>query len=179
MNLNPSVMLGIVLIGAASLVGYNWIFLPKYAEVDRIETQMGIERETQQAQAEVAATLKELEDLRKRLPPDDDASWLTREVLEIAQKAAIQVSHIQQQPMQTYQGFIRYSLKLSFSATYHTVGKFTDALERDEHFFRIERLSVKREQDAGDPPMIEMVLSTIYVPAVIASPSRAMGNPSS
>ncbi len=166
-NFKLPIILSAIIIGAAGLFGYNMIYMPKQAQVAEIRAKIAQERQTQEAQAELAILLRQFEDNRKRLPPEADSAWFTRKILDVVQESGIQLANISQQPSQVYQGFTHYSVNLSFAASYHALGKFLDEIERADSFFRIERIAVASPMSVGSNPQIELVLGTIYVPPAI------------
>jgi Tfp pilus assembly protein PilO len=168
-------MLLVVLIGVAlaGLFGYHVIYAPQQEQVRLIEAQRAQELANQQAQGEVAALLLEIERYRRQLAPEPDASWLAREVVAIGQAAGVQLNTISQQAPQQVQSdpsFIRLSVGLEFSATYHQVGTFLDHIERSDYFIRAEQLQVNSESSGG-PATVGMTLTTFYLPPLAQGPA--------
>lgn len=160
----PIVMIGVAVIG---LFGYHNIRARQQRLLGVIRHQIGQEEVNQQAQAEVAALLLQIEDYRKRLPPGPDPSWLVREAVAISEQAGINLAVINQEPATPIPPhFTRVAVNLQFRASYHRLGEFLDLLERSRRFIRVERVDfapVSGHDYAGEGT-VRLLLSTVYVP---------------
>ena len=172
--MKPTLLIGIVEVALAGFLGYNAIYLPKQREVARSHAQQGEERTHQQTQAEVAAYLQQIERYRKRLPPEPDPAWLVRGLVDLAQEPGVQLTSIIQEDPQSVGQFTRVAVQLQVSATYHELGTFLDAVERSDHFMRVDRLDIQQQGSPGRPA-IQLTFSTLYVPPLMAAPANAGG----
>jgi Tfp pilus assembly protein PilO len=161
-TIKPPVIIGAIIVGVAGFIGYNMMYLPKQQQIEQIQGLIAQEKQTQQAQAEVAALIKDFEDLRRRLPPEPDPSWITRQVLDLAKDAGIQVENISQVAPQTFQGFTHFAIDLKVTAGYHALGAFLDALERSDVFFRVEKITMKPDAGSDGPLDVALILGTVY-----------------
>ena len=167
--MNQTLLLGLIGVALAGLFGYHGIYASKQEQVRVIQAQITEEQANQQAQARVAGSLQELEQHRKRLAPEPDTSWLVREVVALSKRAGVQLTTINQDVPQAFQKFTRLSVSLQFAASYHQVGSFLDELERSERFFHIDRLEITHPAEEEQPPAIQLVVSTLYVPPATTS----------
>ena len=165
--MKPTLLLAIIGVAIAGFFGYHGIYVRQQAQVRLIHTQIEQERANQQARADVAALLQELEQYRKRLPPEPDPSWLIREAVALGDHAGVQLTTLTQEAPQPLAQFTRLSVTLQLRASYHQLGSFLDQLEHSDHYVRIETLDISRpQQDEGDQASVKLVLSTVYLPPV-------------
>jgi len=172
--MKPTFLIGIVEVALAAFLGYNMVYRPQQREVQRVRAQQGEERTHQQTQTEIAAYLQQIERYRKRLPPEPDPAWLVRELVELAREPGVQLTSITQEDPQSVGQFTRVAVQLQVSATYHQLGTFLDAIERSDHFLRVDRLDIQ-QQGSTDRPTIQLTFSTLYVPPLLAAPANAGG----
>jgi Tfp pilus assembly protein PilO len=168
--MKEALLLGGIGIASVVLIGYNFVYVPQQNQVKLIQAQVTQEQTNQATQAEVAALLLQVERYRKRLPEEPDPSWLTREVVALAQKSGVQLTFINQEPSQSFEQFTRLAVNLQFHASYHRLGSFIDEIERSEHFIRVEQLIVS-PSEKEDSAAIQLILSTLFVPPVVANSS--------
>ncbi len=173
--MNQTLLLGLIGVVLAGLFGYHGIYAPKQKQVRVIQTQITDEQTNQQAQANVAGLLKQVEQYRDRLAPEPDTSWLAREVVALSKGVGVQLSAINQDAPQAVKKFTRLSISLQFSASYHQVGQFLDALERSDRFLHVDRLDMGRPAEDGKSAIVRLTVSTFYVPPV-AKMAAASGN---
>ena len=170
--MKPTLLIGIVEVALAGFLGYNMLYLPKQREVQRVRAQQGEERTHQQTQTEVAAYLQQIERYRKRLPPEPDPAWLVRELVDLAKEPGVQLTSISQDEPQSLGQFTRLAVRLQLSATYHQLGSFLDAVERSDHFMRVDRLDIQ-QQGSTDRPAIQLTFSTLYVSPLTTAAANA------
>ena len=146
-------------------IGYNYVHAPQQRQVRLIHTQIAQEQQLQRTQAEVADLLLQIDRYRKRLPEEPDPSWIVRDLVTLAQQAGIQLTSITQEaPQPSAQQLTRVAVAVQFSASYHQLGTFLDAIERSKRFIRVERLNIARVDPAASHAPIQLVLSTMYFP---------------
>ena len=165
----PTLLLGIIAVAIVCSIAYTSIYVPAQQQVQLIQTQKTKERASQRTQADVAALLKTIEAYRKRLPSEGDPSWLVRETVALAQKAGVEISSINQEDPQKFSGFTRLAVNLQFTASYHQLGAFLDAIEHGDHFIRVDRIGLSRSNSRSGEGMasIKLAFSTIYLPPVL------------
>ena len=166
-----SLLVGLIGLAAAGFVGYNFIYEPQQAQVHLIQAQIAEEQVHQQTQAEVTNLLQEVDQYRARLPQTTDPSWLVRELVALAQKAGVQLTTINQDSPQAYEPFTRLGATLQFSASYHQLGTFLDAIERSERFIRVERVHLGASDGAHGAAAVEIACSTLFLPPVLPAAS--------
>lgn len=132
-----------------------------------VEAQIANERSTQASQAETAATLRQIEQYRKRLPNEPSPSWLVTEVMSLGERLGLQLSAIAQEPPQESQQFTRLAVTLEFSASYHDLGVFLDRLEQSGSFIRVEHLDVTPPKEPRGKASVQLTLSTVYLPPLL------------
>jgi len=152
------------------MIGYNYAYVPQQRQARLIQTQIANEQQQQRTQAEVADILQHIERYRKRLPEDADPSWIVREVVPLAQAAGIQLTSITQQPLNGTPQFTRLAVEVQFTASYHQLGAFIDAIERSKRFMRVERLNVARAESATYAVPVQLTLGTLYLPPLTVKP---------
>jgi len=158
-------LLSAIIVGMASAVGYNYIYLPNQGRVSAIQAKIEEERVTQQSQLEVGALLDEYDGYRKRLPKAPDTSWLVQQAVTLSEQAGIQLEAITQGNPQPSPPFTLITITLEFSASYHELGTFIDLIERAPHFLQVERLDIGlQQQDTGQgKPVMKMDLGTLSI----------------
>jgi len=149
------------------IIGYNYVYGPQQRQGRLIQTQIAKEQQQQRTQAEVADVLQRIERYRKRLPEDADPSWIVRELVPLAQQTGIQLTSITQQPPHTTPQFTRLTVDVQFTASYHQLGAFIDAIERSKRFIRVERLNVARGELTTQHVPVQLALSTVYLPPLV------------
>jgi len=167
----PAVVVGAVGIALAGVFGYYRIHVSQQEQVRLIREQIAQERADQQAQGEVAVLLEQVEALRKQLAPEPTPSWLAREVVRVAEESGLRVVTIGQDAPNAYQQLTHLSVNLQLTASYHQLGGFIDALERADHFIRVDRLTVNPSRNASGPDQasVRLVVSTYYLPPTAAT----------
>jgi Tfp pilus assembly protein PilO len=161
----PAFLAGVIGVAIALGVGYHAVYVPHQRQGSLIRTQIAVEQNNQQMQAEVASLLRELDAYRVRLPQEPDPSWLAREVVKLAEEAGVPLLAISQEPPQAHGQFTRLGVTLQISATYHQLGSLLDAIEQSERFIQVERMTVSRAED-GKPASIDLTLGTLALQAV-------------
>jgi Tfp pilus assembly protein PilO len=142
--------------------------VPQQRRVSLIQAQVAQEQATQEMQQAVAALLDDLEAQRRQLPQEPDPSWLVREVVAVAQQSGVQLTTITQEPVQPFDQYTRLGVTLQLNASYHQLGAFLDELERSPAFIRVERIGLTRGVEDDKPAVIQVRLSTVYVPPLLA-----------
>lgn len=166
----PPLLIGVIGVALTAILGYNSIYGPFQRQVGLIRTQLTEEQTTQRTQAEVAALFQQVEQHRKRLSQEPEPSWLVREVMALSQKAGVQLTSINQEPLSPTEQFTRLTVTLQVSASYHQFGAFLDELEHSDRFIQVDRVRMSRFQQIG-PVGIEVTLSTLYLPPVLNAAS--------
>lgn len=164
MKINNSLVTSAVVLVVGAPVGYN-LWTKNQESVRLVQARIAEERSTQQAQVELAATLRRIEQYRKRLAPEPNPSWLVNEVLAMGEQAGLQVTTISQEVPQELPQFTRLAVDLEFTTSYHQLGTFLSRIEGADRFFiRVESLDVTPLRDTGGPVSVRLVLSTVYMP---------------
>ena len=159
---------GVVL---ATLIGYNFIYVPQQKQAHLIHAQVAQEEANQRTASEVAVVLREVEQYRQRLHNEADPSWLAREVVDLAEKAGVQLTTITQETPQKLEQFTRLSISVQFNGSYHELGAFLDLLERSNHFVQVDHLLLSRP-GTQTQASIQLVLSTLYLPPLMGEPAK-------
>lgn len=162
--MKPPLVLAVIGLALTGLFGYHGIHARQQERVHLIQTQAAQEQTKRQSQHDVAALLEQVEQYRKRLPPEPEASWLVREVVALGHKAGLELATISPESPQQFQQFTRLGVSVQFEATYHQLGEFLDYIERSDSYIRAERLVLSRPREDGVPASVSLVLSTIYLP---------------
>ncbi len=166
--MKATVLIGVMSVAVAAPIGYNMV-KGYQAQVRLIHTKITQEQATQQAQADVAAMLRQLERYRTQLPSEPNLSGLVADAVTLGEQAGLQLTTIEQEPPQAFQYFTRLAVTFKFTVSYHQLGTFLDLIERSDRFMRVERLLVNSSPSAqrGGAAAVEMTLSTVYFPPVL------------
>lgn len=162
--MRPALLLGIIGVAGAAFFGYHRINGDQQEQVRLIRAQIAQEEADQRAQADAAALLNRVAEYRKRLPQEPDPSWLVTHVTALAKKTGIQFTTITQDIPQDQKSFTRLSASLQFSASYHQLGAFVDAIEHAQPFLRVDRIEVSASGDRQERVPMKLVLSTVHFP---------------
>lgn len=165
-NIKATLLIVVIGLAITGLFGYHMVYVPQQRKVALIQTQIAQSQSDQQSREEVAALFSAVEHYRKRLPESTDPSWLAREVVAIGKAAGVQFATINQQAPEDRVQYTRLTVNLTFSASYHELGAFIDAIEGSEHFMRVDHLVVGPPTPGSEKASIQLVLSTITVPKV-------------
>ena len=76
-----TLVVGAILVAFAGYFGYHGVYLPTRAARAQVPLALQQEQADQRVQAEVAARVEEIEQYRRRLAPEPDASWLVNQVV--------------------------------------------------------------------------------------------------
>ena len=164
--MKPALLIGVVAVALGGAFGYYNVHVPQQQQVQVIQRQIADEQSSQRTKADIAGLLDEIQQFQHRLPQEPDPSWLVREAVALAEKSGLQLSLITREIPQPNKQLIRLSVALQFTASYHKLGTFLDALERSDAFIRVDRISVSPSPEKSDA-MVQLVLSTVYVPPVV------------
>ncbi len=163
--MKSQLLAGAIALVVALPIGYN-IRRGQQEKRRLIQTQIAQVRSAHEVQADITAALRQIEQYRKRLPPEPNPSWLVNEAVTLGEQAGLQLTTIAQDPPQTFQTFTRLAVSLEFAASYHQLGMFLDRVEHAEHFIHVERLSVTPPREEWGKATIQLTLSTVYLPPV-------------
>ena len=164
--MKPSLLVVGIGVATTALIGYNLIHKPQQRQLRLVRAQITAEQTRQQAATTVAALLHDIEQYRKQLPEEPDASWLAQEAVTLAEQSGVQLTTISQEPPQRFDAFTRLAVKLQVTASYHQLGAFLDQLERSNHFIRVDRVEIPPGRDASHQTQdMNVTLSTLYVPS--------------
>ena len=162
--------LGGIGIAISVVIGYYGIYVPKHNEVRLIRAQSAQQQLHQQAQADVAKLLEQINQYHRRLPDDPDPSRLVKEVMEVAEKDGVQLTSIAQDPPQALDSYTRLVVNLQFNASYHQLAAFLDDIERSTLFIHVERFEFTTADAQGVAP-IQLTLSTFFLPPLVPGAS--------
>ena len=174
--MKATVLIGTIGVAFGGMVGYHTFYVPKVEQARLIEQQRAQAQTDYQDRSEVAALLTKVEQYRKRVSPDADPSWLSREVVAMARDSGLELTTItpNQSPLDPSSVVSRPSVSLQFTATYHQLAQFLNALEQSDTFFHVDQLQLTslastseyadREGHAQAPGSVQLMVSTLYVP---------------
>ncbi len=163
MNVQLSMVPGLVLLAGSALAGYSAIFVPAQNKVQYIQHQIAAEKENQQAQASMVGLIQELEKISQVLPQSPDPSWISNEVVVLAQQSGVQFTSVMQNEPKTGPGYVHLSVSFDFSATYHQLGSLLDKIENSKNFIWLERLDMVAPEEGIAFSKGQLVLSTLYL----------------
>ena len=165
-----TLLVPVIGLALGSFIGYHAMYVPQQGHARLINVKSTQVQADHRAQQEVAALLQQIEPYQKRLPPTPDTSWLVHTVVDLGHNAGLDLSTVTQETPQENPQFTHLEVTLQFAATYHQLGMFLDALERSEHFIRVDALDVTVPRDTDSEAAIRLTLSTAYLPAVLNVP---------
>ena len=175
--MKATVLIGAIGLALGSGVGYHTIYVSKLEQARLIRVKIAQTKADQQAQEDVATLLQRIEQYRKRLAPSPEPSWLSREVVELAHNAGLELTTINPGTPEELPQFTRLNLSVQFSSTYHKLGTLLDMIERAPYFIRVDRLTVGGLNETNGQASIGLTLSTLYVapavPQAVSVSSRA------
>lgn len=177
--MNSSSLIGVIGVALVGWLGYNNLYVPQERQAQQILAQIAKEQANQHTQAEVAALLQRIERYRARLAQDPDPSALVRDVVTLAQTAGLSVTGLTQEAPQQRDSATRLGVTLQLTGSYHQLGTFVAALERSPRFVRVERVRIARPEQGEEPAAVQMVLSTLYLPPLLATPKAQDATPPS
>ena len=172
--MRPSVISGALVLCIAGYFGYNVIYRRNQQQLERLQAQLAEQQETQNLRVQVAQSLKQIEQFRKRLPPQAETEWLVSQVNRLAEGAGLQLTSVTPQPTRSIQEFTWLSVTVRFTSPYHQLGQFVSTLENAEPFLRIDGLEISPPRQ-GQAVDIRMTVSTLYVPALVARSTEVRG----
>ena len=167
--MNQTLLAGALGLALTGLVSYNLVHVPQRRAAELIRQQIAEEQKHRQAQVEVSALLKEVEQHRTQMPPEPDPAWLVQKVVELGREAGVQLTGISQDVPQRVGEFTRLSVAVEITASYHQLGTFLDQLEQSDGFIRVERIDISpswQQREDGGLGAIRLVLSTLYLPSL-------------
>ena len=170
--MKASLLVAVIGLALGGFVGYHTIYAPKREQARLIVIQAAQRQADQQTQDETATLLRQVEQHRKRLPPEPEPSWLVQEVVALGRQLGLELTTITPDLPQETPQYTRLSVTLQFDATYHELGTFLDALERSEAFIRVEHIDLSNQRDAlrnhdDSKASVRLVLTTYSVPSVL------------
>ena len=165
--MKPSMVSAVLVLCIAGYFGYNVIYLRNRQQLDLLQAQLAEQQETQNVRVQVAQSLKQIEQFRKRLPPQAETEWLVSQINRLAQSAGVQFASINPQPPKPVQEFTWLSVTVQFTGSYHQLGQFVSTIENAEPFLRIDGLEISPPRQ-GAAIEVRMTVSTLCVPALVA-----------
>ena len=164
--MKPFPIIFAIIVATACGIWYYGIHVPAQNEVQLIQKQIAEEQTSQGTTMDVAALLAQIERYRARLPEEADPSWLSQQLVTLAQRSGVQVASITQEAPQQSDRFTRLAVNLQLTASYHQLGAFLDAVERSPHLIRVERLTVDRTE-GEERGRAQVTFSTIVLPSLV------------
>ncbi len=172
--MRPSLLSGALIVALSGFLGYHSIYMRAQAELRALGDQQTHEQKTQEVRAQLAASLNDMERLRKRLPQAPEAEDLMRQVSHLAQESEGQLTALEPQSPASLTDFPRLAVNVQFRSSYHRLGAFLSALESSPMFLKVEDLDVVSMGERES--QIRLVVSTLYVPPFAApSPGGSSG----
>ena len=165
--MKPTFLVGVIGLALTGVIGYHGLYVRQQERAHLIHAQAEQEQAKQDTQQELASLLIQIEQYRKRLPPEPDPSWLVREAVAFGQKAGLELTTIAKESPQQFQQFTRLAISVQFTATYHQLGTFLDYLESSDRFIRVEHLEMSSPKETEGKASIRLVLSTVYLPPLV------------
>jgi len=165
--MNTTLIAGAIAVAVVVPAGYT-IHKGYQEKLRLVEAQTANEHSTQASQAQTAATFRQIEQYRKRLPNEPSPSWLVSEAMSLGERVGLQLSAIAQESPQEIQQFTRLAVTLEFSASYHELGLFLDRLEHAGSFIQVERLQVSPPKEPQGKVSIRLTLSTMYLRPILS-----------
>ena len=164
--MKATVLIGVIGVAFGGAIGYYKVYEPNLEQARLIQQKAAQLHDDWHAQDEVASLLKQVEQFRKRLPPEPEPSWLSREVVELTRHAGLELSSITANAGQEFRGITHLSVSIQFEATYHEIGMLLDDVERSDYFLRVEHLDMSNQHANDERPAVTLTLGTIYMPPV-------------
>lgn len=180
--MKPTLLVAVIGLALGGLVGYHTIYAPQQEQARLIAVKAAQRQADQQAQDDTATLLKQIEQYRKRLPPEPEPSWLVQEVVAVGRQLGIELTTIAPDVPQETPQYTRLSVTLQFDATYHELGAFLDAIERSDAFIRVEHFDLASQRDAArergaGKASVQLVVSSFYVPSVLQAAASSEETP--
>ncbi len=163
--MNASLLSGVIVLAISGLFGYHNIYMRAQQELRAVREQEQLEGQTQELRTQLAATLEQVERLRKRLSPSPETEWLVEQVGPLAARSGIQFTSINPRAPTAMGEMTSLTVSLQFGATFHDLGAFLSAVESSTAFIRIEELDVS-VPDADGVSQVKLVLTTLHVPSL-------------
>jgi len=165
--MKPAWVSGVIVLALAGYFGYyNGIYLPNQKRLRKLQEQLTQQQQTQELRAQLAQSLEQVEQFRKRLPPEPETAWLVREVGKLAEDTGLQLTSIIPQTPRQLSELTHLAVAIEFVTSYHTLGEFISRLESSKAFLRVDELGVARGADETKPAQVRLIISTLYVPPV-------------
>ncbi len=160
-----TLVVGAMIVAFAGYFSYHSLYLPTRAARAQVPLALQKEQADQRAQADVAALVQNIEQYRRRLAPEADASWLVNQVVSLANAAGVQLSRIIPESPRDLGGVTRLGVDLQFTASYHQLGTFLDRIEQAPAFIRVDRVELSNSGgvEPSSQRSIHVVLSTLFV----------------
>ena len=171
-----------LLLGVGLIAWTNFFFLP--------QRQIWVKRrpEVQKLREEIIRTerdlthLKTLEENRSRLavqvemkyletPPQEQLPELLERIAQTARVSKVALSSLKPSAdlnalSPGLSGYLELPLSIQFSAGYHQIGKFLDALESSEDLLRVQKLEIRSASGDVLKHKANLTLQAYLVPAI-------------
>ena len=160
-------MVHAVVLGGATLFGYQGLYLPAQATVAQTHTKLVEDRSTQALRVEVAEQLQHIAAMDHQASIQASTEWLMNEIVQQAQEQHVRLDVVTPLPQTPWKDqATEFKVQLRFAAPYHQVGQFVSALESNLKFLRVDSLDMSRQED-GD----QVTASVQMTIAMLAFPS--------
>ena len=170
--MKPTLLVAVIGVALGGFLGYHSLYAPKKEQARLIDVKAAQRQADQQAQDDTATLLKQIEQYRKRLPPEPEPSWLVQEAVALGRQLGLELTTITPDLPQETPQYTRLSVSLQFDATYHELGTFLDAIERSDAFIRVEHFDLTSQRDATrdrevGKASVRLILTTFYFPPAL------------
>jgi len=161
--MKASLLSGAIIVAVSGLFGYHNIHLRLQQQLQAVQQQQQLEQQTQELRTQLAVTLEQVEQFRKRLAPSPETQWLMEQVNPLAAQAGVQLTGIRPQNPSPLTDFTSLAVHLEFTGSFHQVGAFLSALESAPVFIRVSDLDISAPNEQG-ASQVQLILTTMYVP---------------
>ncbi len=165
--MKPAVVTGIIVLALGSYFGYHVAYVSPGKSLEQVQLQAKEAEQEQELRAQVAASLKALEQARRKFAQRSDSDWLLQEVSKLGQEAGFQVTSITPQAPQKIGEYTQLAVSMQLETTYHQLGRFLSRIERTDSVIHVDDLDVT-VPPRGETGRIQvrLVLSALHVPPV-------------
>ncbi len=157
----------VVILLVTIFIGFNFIYAPVMKEMRGLASAVK-EAEGKKELVDEAARLEEdlTRYLRRGIPPGKAEMELLDRVREIAGESGAQVTSILPQKElkgREKEGYRKYTIRISFQGSYHTLGDFISKIENSEKMMKIDSLEFSPAKEGTSSLQCDVTLSLFSV----------------
>ena len=151
---NRVLLIGIAIGLISIFYGYNKIYKGTINFIQQTESNIYNEGIKIDISKRIEAFQRALGEYKGYFAKERDTLWVVDQISRAANDAGLKVVSLNPQPSVVLKSFIYNSVNVIATGTFHQLGDFVSSIESSKEFMRVERMSVKKNEQVLNAEMV-------------------------